>query len=72
MRKGSISLNSTFYSLTQGFRNFSALYNGHDPYQAKGEISKSDKTRTAHILTGLKRSSSCELIDKVIFKINLV
>ena len=29
------------------------------------------KTRTANILTGLKSSSSCELIDKVFFKINL-
>ena len=29
------------------------------------------KTRTANILSGLKSSSSCELIDKVFFKIKL-
>ena len=40
--------------------------------QAKGEIFKSDKTRTWGILTGFKSSSSCELIDKINFKINLV
>ena len=40
--------------------------------RAEGDIFKSDKTRAASILTGLKSSSSCELIDKVIFKVNLV
>ena len=40
--------------------------------RAKGEISKSDTTRTVSILAGLKSSSSCELIAKVIFKIILV
>ena len=40
--------------------------------RTEGEIFKSDKTRTASILTGLKTSSFCELVDKVIFKINLV
>ena len=44
----------------------------HLKTRAEGEIFKSDKTRTASILTRLKSSSSCELIDKVIFKINLV
>ena len=39
--------------------------------RAEGEIFKSDKTRTTSILTGLKSFSSCELIDKIIFKINL-
>ena len=38
----------------------------------EGEIFKSDETRIASTLTGLKSSSSYELIDKVIFKINLV
>ena len=33
--------------------------------RAEGEIFKSDKTRTASILTGLKSSSFCELLDKV-------
>ena len=37
--------------------------------RAEGEIFKSDKTQTASILTGLKSSSSCKLIDKVIFKV---
>ena len=44
-------------------------------YGAEGEIFKSDKThkvKQASILTGLKSSSSSELIDKVIFKMNLV
>ena len=40
--------------------------------RAEDEIFKSDKTQTASILTGLKSSSSCELIDKVIFKKYLV
>ena len=40
--------------------------------RAEGEVFKSDKTRTASILTGLKSSSPCKLIDKVIFKIDLV
>ena len=40
--------------------------------RAEDEIFKPDKTRTASILTALKSSSSCELIDKVIFKINIV
>ena len=40
--------------------------------RAEGEIFESGKTRTASILTGLKSSSSCELINEVIFKINLV
>ena len=37
-----------------------------------GAEGEPDKTRIASILTGLKSSSSCELIDKVIFKINFV
>ena len=39
--------------------------------RAKGKIFESDKARTASILTGLKSSLSSELIDKVIFRINL-
>ena len=39
--------------------------------RAKDEIFMPDKTRTASILAGLS-FSSCELIDKVIFKINSV
>ena len=35
--------------------------------RAQGKIFKSDKTQIASILTGLKSSSSCELICKAIF-----
>ena len=64
-----------FYFLSTVIENTQyngTLYSQDLKTRAEDEIFKPDKTRPVSILTDLKSSLSCELFDKVIFKINLV